>query len=108
MPGLLLTHRTHLSSDRKQGGEDATLSAAAERGVTVAQVRSAVALCRRTGIQTGMFLMWGYGGEEISDGDATIDHVKQCRPDIFFTTVSYPIKVSPYFNKVADRLVTLC
>jgi anaerobic magnesium-protoporphyrin IX monomethyl ester cyclase len=54
-----------------------------------------------------MFLMWGYDGEEISDVEATIDHVKQCRPDIFFTTVSYPIKGTPYFNKVADRLVTL-
>jgi radical SAM superfamily enzyme YgiQ (UPF0313 family) len=79
---------------------------AMERGVTVEQVRSAVALCRQFGIQTGMFLMWGYEGEDIADVEATIDHVKQCRPDVFFTTVSYPIKGTPYFNKVADRLVT--
>jgi anaerobic magnesium-protoporphyrin IX monomethyl ester cyclase len=79
---------------------------AMERGVTVEQVRSAVDWCRRAGIQTGMFLMWGYDGEEISDIEATIDHVKQCRPDIFFTTVSYPIKGTPYYNKVANRLVT--
>ena len=78
---------------------------AMERGVTVVQVRNAVALCKQAGIQTGMFLMWGYDGEEISVVEATIDHVKQCRPDIFFTTVSYPIKGTPYFNKVADRLV---
>jgi radical SAM superfamily enzyme YgiQ (UPF0313 family) len=80
---------------------------AMQRGVTVEQVRSAVAFCKRAGIQTGMFLMWGYEGEEISEIEATIDHVKQCRPDIFFTTVSYPIKGTPYFDKVADRLVTL-
>jgi anaerobic magnesium-protoporphyrin IX monomethyl ester cyclase len=80
---------------------------AMERGVRVEQVRSAVALCKQMGIQTGMFLMWGYDGEEISDIEATIDHVKQCRPDFFFTTVSYPIKGTPYFTKVADRLVTL-
>jgi radical SAM superfamily enzyme YgiQ (UPF0313 family) len=61
---------------------------AMERGVSVEQVRSAVALCKRMGIQTGMFLMWGYDGEEISDIEATVDHVKQCRPDVFFTTVS--------------------
>jgi anaerobic magnesium-protoporphyrin IX monomethyl ester cyclase len=78
-----------------------------DRGVTVQQVRSAVALSRSAGIQTGMFLMWGYDGEEISDIEATIDHVKQTRPDIFFTTVSYPIKGTPYFNKVADRLVSI-
>ena len=54
-----------------------------------------------------MFLMWGYDGEDIADVEATIDHVKECRPDIFFTTVSYPIKGTPYFDKVAARLVSI-
>ena len=80
---------------------------AMERGVTVQQVRSAVALCKQNGIQTGMFLMWGFDGEEIEDIEATVDHVKQCRPDIYFTTVSYPIKGTPYFDRVAPRLVSL-
>ena len=78
-----------------------------QRGVTVEQVQSAVAMCRQNGIQTGMFLMWGYEGEEIGDVEATIEHVRECRPDIFFTTVSYPIKGTPYFNKVAERLVSV-
>ena len=38
---------------------------------------------------------------------ATVDHVKQCRPDIFFTTVSYPIKGTPYYKSMSDRLVQL-
>ncbi len=80
---------------------------AMQRGVKVEQVRDAVSLCRQNGIQTGMFLMWGYEGEEISDIEATVDHVKQCRPDVFFTTVSYPIKGTPYFEKVAPRLVSI-
>ena len=80
---------------------------AMQRGVKVEQVRDAVALCKQNGIQTGMFLMWGYEGEEISDIEATVDHVKQCRPDVFFTTVSYPIKGTPYFEKVAPRLVSI-
>ncbi|MCX6619490.1 MAG: radical SAM protein [Acidobacteria bacterium] len=80
---------------------------AMQRGVTVEQVRRAVSLCRENGIQTGMFLMWGYDGEELSDIEATIDHVKQCRPDVFFTTVSYPIKGTPYHDKTAERLVSL-
>jgi radical SAM superfamily enzyme YgiQ (UPF0313 family) len=78
---------------------------AMQRGVTVAQVQNAVALCKRNGIQTGMFLMWGYEGEELEDIQATVDHVKQCRPDVCFTTVSYPIKGTPYFEKVATRVV---
>ena len=77
---------------------------AMERGVTVEQVQSAVALCRSVGIQTGMFLMWGYEGEELSDIEATVEHVKKSDPDIFFTTVAYPIKGTPYFSEVADRV----
>jgi radical SAM superfamily enzyme YgiQ (UPF0313 family) len=77
---------------------------AMERGVTVEQVQSAVALCRSHGIQTGMFLMWGYLGEELSDIEATIQHVKNTDPDIFFTTVAYPIKGTPYFSEVAGRV----
>jgi anaerobic magnesium-protoporphyrin IX monomethyl ester cyclase len=80
---------------------------AMQRGVKVEQVRTAVALCKENGIQTGMFLMWGYEGEEIDDIEATVKHVKQCQPDIFFTTVAYPIKGTPYFEKVASRLVSI-
>lgn len=77
---------------------------AMERGVTVEQVQTAVALCRSAGIETGMFLMWGYEGEELSDIEATVEHVKRTDPDIFFTTVAYPIKGTPYFSDVADRV----
>jgi len=75
-----------------------------ERGVTVEEVQNAVALCKSHGIQTGMFLMWGYEGEEIEDIEATIRHVKKTDPDIFFTTVSYPIKGTPYFAEVEGRV----
>jgi radical SAM superfamily enzyme YgiQ (UPF0313 family) len=61
-------------------------------------------MCKSHGIKTGMFLMWGYEGEELSDIEATIEHVKNTAPDIFFTTVAYPIKGTPYFTEVADRV----
>src|SRR6202522_4162717 len=80
---------------------------AMERGVTVEQVQSAVALCRSRGIQTGMFLMWGYEGEELEDIEATVQHVKRTNPDIFFTTVAYPIKGTPYFKEVAEKVESL-
>jgi radical SAM superfamily enzyme YgiQ (UPF0313 family) len=76
---------------------------AMERGVTVEEVQTAVTLCRSSGIQTGMFLMWGYEGEELDDVEATIQHVKKTDPDIFFTTVAYPIQGTPYSAEVADR-----
>src|SRR5207247_5978146 len=76
---------------------------AMQRGVRVAQVREAVRLCRARGIQTGMFLMWGYEGEELPDVEATVEHVKASLPDIFLTTVSYPIKVPPYYEEVESN-----
>jgi radical SAM superfamily enzyme YgiQ (UPF0313 family) len=56
-------------------------------------------------MQSGMFLMWGYDGEDLSDIEATVEHVKSCDPDIFLTTVSYPIKGTPYFEQMSNRLV---
>jgi anaerobic magnesium-protoporphyrin IX monomethyl ester cyclase len=78
-----------------------------DRGVTIQQVQSAVSTCKTHGIQTGMFLMWGYEGEELQDIEATIEHVKRSDPDIFFTTIAYPIKGTPYYQRVADSLVQL-
>jgi anaerobic magnesium-protoporphyrin IX monomethyl ester cyclase len=80
---------------------------AMERGVTVAQVRAAVGWLKQAGIRTGMFFMWGYEGEDISDIEATREHLEACRPDVFLTTVSYPIKGTPYYDEVAPKLVTL-
>jgi anaerobic magnesium-protoporphyrin IX monomethyl ester cyclase len=80
---------------------------AMERGVTVEQVQSAVQLCKSRCIQTGMFLMWGYDGEELEDIEATIAHVKRSDPDVFFTTVAYPIKGTPYYEKNVNSLVQL-
>jgi len=76
---------------------------AMRRGVTVKQIRSAVEVCKSRGIQTGMFLMWGYEGEELEDIHATIEHVKTSNPDVFLTTVAYPIRGTPYFESVKDR-----
>jgi radical SAM superfamily enzyme YgiQ (UPF0313 family) len=77
---------------------------AMDRGVSVEQVQTAVNLCRERGLQTGMFLMWGYEGEELQDIEATVEHVKRTEPDVFFTTVAYPIKGTPYYQAVAGRV----
>jgi radical SAM superfamily enzyme YgiQ (UPF0313 family) len=77
---------------------------AMQRGVSVEQVRRACALAQANGIQVGMFLMWGYEGEEFEDIAATVEHVKATNPEIFFTTVSYPIKGTGYFEKVRARV----
>jgi radical SAM superfamily enzyme YgiQ (UPF0313 family) len=77
-----------------------------QRGVKVEQVQWATRAAQRYGIQVGMFLMWGYEGETIEDIEATVEHVKRCNPDVFFTTVSYPIMNTAYYQKISG-LVTL-
>jgi len=77
---------------------------AMKRKVQVDQVHEAADRLRRRGIEVGMFIMLGYDGERIEDLQATVDHLKRTSPDIFLTTVSYPIKGTPYYEQVADRL----
>jgi radical SAM superfamily enzyme YgiQ (UPF0313 family) len=48
--------------------------------------------------------MLGYPGEERQDLEATIDHLKRAAPDVFLTTVAYPIKGTPYYDDVQDHL----
>lgn len=77
---------------------------AMQRGVTAEQVQWATKTAQRYGIEVGMFLMWGYDGEELADIEATIEHVKKANPNIFFTTVAYPIKNTPYYKQIAPAL----
>ena len=80
---------------------------AMERGVTVEQVQKAVSMSRAAGIETGMFIMWGYEGEQMDDVEATIAHVKKCSPEVCLTTVSYPIRGTPYYEEVRPKLVNI-
>lgn len=54
-----------------------------------------------------MFIMLGYEGEEVPDIEATVEHLKAANPDVFLTTVAYPIKGTPYYDEVADRVIPL-
>lgn len=77
---------------------------AMKRKVTIDQVRETSARLKRRGIEVGMFIMLGFDDERVEDLRATIDHLKKTGPDVFLTTVSYPIKGTPYYDRVADRL----
>lgn len=79
---------------------------AMERGVTAEQVQWATKAAQRHGIQVGMFLMWGYEGETLEDMAETVEHVKKANPDVFFTTVAYPIKNTGYWDDAAGRVMT--
>lgn len=77
---------------------------AMQRGVKRDQVEQVSKAAQRHGIEVGMFLMWGYEGETPDDIAQTVDLVKRANPNVFFTTVAYPIAGTGYHAKVRDRL----
>jgi radical SAM superfamily enzyme YgiQ (UPF0313 family) len=77
---------------------------AMDRRVTIESVRQATRLLRRHGVQVGLFVMLGYEGEEEADLAATIEHLKRSEPDVFLTTVAYPIRGTPYHDALDGRL----
>jgi anaerobic magnesium-protoporphyrin IX monomethyl ester cyclase len=77
---------------------------AMSRRVKVEQVQAMTAALKAHGIATGMFIMLGYDGEELSDLEHTVEHLKQSDPDVFVTTVAYPIKGTPYYDRVAPQI----
>ena len=87
-----------------ESGSQRVLDAMA-RKTRVEDVQAKVHMLRSVGIQTGMFIMLGYEGEEVEDLEATVDHLKKSNPDVFLTTVAYPIKGTPYYNEVESRVV---
>ncbi len=78
---------------------------AMRRGVKVEDVQAKAKLLQRHGIQVGMFIMLGYEGETVPDIEATTEHLKVSNPDVFLTTVAYPIKGTGYYKSVERRVL---
>jgi len=80
---------------------------AMSRRTDVARLRQMIQLLQRHGIRAGTFIMVGYDGETWRDIDETSRHLNAALPDDLLTTLSYPIKGTPYFEQVKDRIVAL-
>ncbi|MBI3941437.1 MAG: B12-binding domain-containing radical SAM protein [Chloroflexi bacterium] len=76
------------------------------RKVKIPDVQAKTRMLQQRGIQAGMFIMLGYEGEDIPQLEETVDHLKRSNPDIFLTTVAYPIKGTRYWNRVQERVIT--
>ncbi len=79
---------------------------AMQRQADVEDIQRKTKMLQAKGIEVGMFIMLGYEGEDVSDIEATVDHLKKSNPDVFLTTVAYPIKGTKYYSKVTDRILT--
>jgi radical SAM superfamily enzyme YgiQ (UPF0313 family) len=79
---------------------------AMQRKAKIEDVQQKTKLLQAKGISVGMFIMLGYHGEEVSDIEATVDHLKKSNPDIFLTTVAYPIKGTRYYQAIENQVVS--
>src|SRR5215218_7984199 len=78
-----------------------------QRRSEAARVPDVVDQLQAAGIEAGMFIMLGFAGEELGDLEETVALLKRANPDIFLTTVAYPIEGTPYARQVADRILPL-
>ncbi|RMF59268.1 MAG: radical SAM protein [Calditrichaeota bacterium] len=79
---------------------------AMSRGVTLQQITDATRWCQKHQIQAGFFVMFGYPDEELEDIYQTIEFVKTQQPDVYLTTVAYPLRGTRMFEEVQDRIIT--
>ena len=75
------------------------------KGTTVEQVREAARITQELGMQAGFFILLGYPDETTADIRATIDFLKETRPDVVGTSVAFPIKGTEFYERVANRVI---
>lgn len=81
-----------------------TVLDAMDKGITLPQVRGAVARLRATGIRIGFFLQFGYPEEGWPEIGMTRRLVRELAPDDIGVSVSYPLPGTKFHARVQDRL----
>lgn len=77
---------------------------AMEKGETISSIKKANRLLKRRGIKVGFFLQYGYPGEDYNDIQQTLQLVRECLPDLIGISVSYPLKDTPFYEKVISGM----
>jgi anaerobic magnesium-protoporphyrin IX monomethyl ester cyclase len=81
---------------------------AMEKGTRVEQIRQAVRLLQGAGIEVGLFLQFGYPGEDWDDVEATLGLVRDTAPDDtpddIGVSVSYPLPGTKFYERVRAEL----
>ena len=86
-----------------ESGSQRLLDAMA-RKTDAEDIRAKTKMLQSRGIEVGMFIMLGYEGEQVADIKATVEHLKRSSPDVFLTTVAYPIKGTRYYDEIESRI----
>jgi anaerobic magnesium-protoporphyrin IX monomethyl ester cyclase len=81
-----------------------TVLDAMDKGITLADVRGAVARLRAAGIRIGFFLQFGYPEEGWREIEMTRQLVRELAPDEIGISVSYPLPGTGFHARVRSRL----
>ncbi|HEX5503589.1 MAG TPA: radical SAM protein [Thermomicrobiales bacterium] len=77
---------------------------AMDKGTRVEQIAEATRRLHDAGIAVGFFLQFGYPGETRADIEATLQMVRDCRPDDIGMSVSYPLPGTKFHRAVQEQL----
>src|SRR3984957_14475617 len=77
---------------------------AMDKGTRVEQIAKARDNLRSEGIRACYFLQFGYQGEAGEDIQATVNLVRNTRPDDIGVSVSYPLPGTKFFDRVQSQL----
>ena len=86
-----------------ESGSQAVLDAM-DKGITIAQVRGAVARLRAAGVRVGFFLQFGYPEEGWRDIEMTRQLIRELAPDEIGISVSYPLPGTRFHERVRAAL----
>ena len=79
---------------------------AMEKGTAVEDILDACAALRARGIRVGLFIQFGYPGEDRDDIRATISMIRAIVPDELGISVSYPLPGTPFHERVREQMGT--
>jgi anaerobic magnesium-protoporphyrin IX monomethyl ester cyclase len=77
---------------------------AMEKGITTDHIREARKLLKAYGIKAGFFIMFGYPGESLEDIMATVQMVRETKPDFIGVSVCYPLPGTKFYDMVKEQL----
>jgi len=77
---------------------------AMDKGTHVEDIYATAKRLHAAGIQIGFFLQFGYPGETRADVEATLQMVRDCRPDDIGMSVSYPLPGTRFYAAVQHEL----
>jgi radical SAM superfamily enzyme YgiQ (UPF0313 family) len=75
-----------------------------EKGTQVEHIYKAARRLHAAGVEVGFFLQFGYPGETRQDIEATLQMVRDCRPDDIGMSVSYPLPGTRFYTAVQHEL----